>query len=87
MSHTLYAPGQRLDELQQFLAVIAAQLADGARPARVETPFGLVELDYRTDDDDEDYVFVPYHFVSGAWSVEIDSDTYGALHGFRYYPG
>lgn len=74
------------DTLAEFLCVISAQLADGARPQRVRTTIGEVELTYDTDDDGEPYVFVPYPgsiLASTGWMAEIDDKTYGRLFGFR----
>jgi hypothetical protein len=76
------------DPLNEFLCVISAQLADGARPQRVNTPLGEVELSYDVDDNDEPYVFVPYPgqgLPLTGWLTEIDDKTYGRLFGFRRY--
>lgn len=81
----VYRPGT-IDPLAEFLAVIAAQLADGARPTQVRSPRGMVTLDYRVDEEGQEYVFVPYRHHSGAWWAEIDGETYGQIQGFRYYP-
>lgn len=77
-----------MDPLTEFLCVISAQLADGARPESVETPLGEINLTYGTDENDESFVFVPYPgWLSDqtGWLAEIDDKTYGRLFGFRRY--
>jgi hypothetical protein len=76
---------ERRDERGEFHAVIASQLADGARPASVRTQWGEVALDYRHDENGHLYAFVPFRHWSRAWLVELDDGAYGQLHGYRYY--
>lgn len=76
------------DPIAEFLCVISAQLADGARPTQVRTPLGEVELVYDRDDDGEPYVFVAYPgsmLPMTGWLAEVDDQTYGRLFGFRRY--
>lgn len=76
------------DPIADFLCVISAQLADGARPERVSTPLGEVKLVYDTDDDGESFVFVSYPGAMlplTGWLAEVDDKTYGRLFGFRRY--
>jgi hypothetical protein len=77
---------QALDELQQFLAVVAAQLADGARPAEVQTPRGQLQLDYGVDQQGREYAEVPYRHCSGAWDTLLADGACGQVRGWRYYP-
>ena len=70
--------------LPALLAEIAPVIC-AERPETVDTPLGTLAVDYRHDEEDDlPYAFLALRLPEGVFA-EIDSQTYGTLHGLRIY--
>lgn len=68
-----------------LLAASIAPLIRAERPTEVETPSGVLAVEYLHDpDDDLDYALVRLALPEGVYA-EIDGETFGSLAGLRIY--
>lgn len=70
-------------DLPPLTARIAAEIRE-RRSSSVQTSLGELPVDYRRDEDDLEYAFIALGLPQGIYA-EIDSETFGTLHGLRVY--
>ena len=63
----------------------ATDLIRRDRPSSLVLAGATIDLEYHEDDEDGAEYALMRTTIAGDWWAEIDSGTYGALHGFRLY--